>query len=680
MATRPSMPLTEAELRVALRNKLGASALDESDGKTMQLKVYGSKEVEKLGLPYNVEGFMIPYFNIERKRTTFFRFRYMRDTRKGFDAVTGKKAVRYAQPANTETELYFPPFVEWTDLVKKAEIPLIFTEGELKSACATRHGYPTVGLGGVWSFQSKKHGQPMLKAFDAIEFGDRTVYIVFDSDAATNPDIVAAELRFAHRLTERGAQVFICRLPGHKDVAKVGLDDFIVLNGIDALRDQVLEKAFPYAESVVLHDLNRRVVYVRDPGFIWDYDMTQRMTPGAFKEHAFSNVHFWEKRVSKQGETLIKVPAAKAWLEWEHRSECRGLTYAPGQDRVTGEGYLNAWQGWGVGSPAPGNVEHWKSLLLHLFGRDEEAQAWFERWCAYPLQFPGAKLATAAAIWGNVHGSGKTLVGHTLMRIYGKNSVELKDADLEDDRFEWAENKQFVLADDILGGADRKLMRRLMTMVTQKYVRLNPKYIPSYFIPDTMNYYYTSNQPDALFMDDQDRRFFVHEVRSGKYEDYKRYVEWRDSEEGTAALWHYLLQLDLAGFDPQAPAPVTQGKETMIEIGKSDLGAFVYELRTNTEAVLARAHLEGDLFTAQELHMLFDPSGEKRASPNALARELKRAGLHPPATGSKIRLADGTMRTVYAVRNMDGWLRKSWKEACDHYDASHKRVNGKKKF
>lgn len=680
MAKGQRIVLSEAELKKLLRHKLATSDLTEADGKQMGLQLYTADACSKLGLPASAAGFRIPYFDLHRRPTKFFRFRYLQDTRKGFDALTGKKPLRYAQPNHSETEAYFPPFVEWKDLAPNVEIPLIFTEGELKAACATKHGYPTIGLGGVWSFQSKKHGQALLPVLSSFDFKDRVVYIVFDSDAATNPDVVGAELRFAARLTEAGAVVYICRLPGHADVQKVGLDDYIVLNGVEALREQVLDQAFEYAGSEVLHGLNRRVVYVRDPGLIWDHDNYQRLSPGAFKEHAFSNVHYWEKRVTKAGESLVKVPAAKAWLEWEHRSECRGLTYAPGRDRITEEGLLNAWKGWGVSAPCAGDVTPWHTLLKHLFGSDKDALAWFEQWCAYPLQNPGAKMATAAAIWGPVHGSGKTLVGHTLMRIYGKNAAELKDSDLEDDRFEWAENKQFVLADDVTGGVDRKLMRRLMTMVTQKYIRLNPKYVPSYFIPDTINYYYTSNQPDALFMDDQDRRFFVHEVRSGKFLPYKEYVRWRDSDEGIAALWHYLLDLDIDEFDPQAPAPSTQGKETMIEIGKSDLGAWVYELRTNTDQVLAKANFSGDLFTAQELHLLYDPANEKKASANALARELKRAGIHPPATGSKLRLPDGSMRMAYAVRNTDEWLERSWSEACQHYAEHHAMVKRGKKF
>lgn len=675
MARRP-------KLSPATLTKLAGSALDPEDAELLRIEPFTAEQCKQAKLPAAVAGFKIPYFDLNGRITKFFRVRYMEDTRTGFSKQTSKKAMRYGQPPHSVNELYLPPFVDWNGIANDKEIPVLITEGELKSACATKHGLPTIGLGGVWCFQSAKNGTPLLEGFEWFEWAGRTVYIVYDSDAATNPDIVAAEARLARRLLERGAQVWIARMPSRDEATKTGLDDYIVLHGIDSLQSEVLEEAFEYNSSAALHDLSRRCVYVRDPGLVWDRDLRQRLTPSAFKDHAFANVHYWETRVSARGASqMVKVPAAKAWIEWEHRSECRGLVYEPGGAEVNEDGYLNTWEGWGVPEPSPGDVQPWNDLLDHLFGTDAASRHWFECWCAYPVQNPGAKLATAVLLWGITHGSGKTLVGHTLMRLYGsKNSSEIHDVDLENPRLEWAQDKQFVLGDDIVAKGDRKLMRRIMTLVTQKTVRLDIKYIPSYSIRDTINYLYTANDPDTFYMDDGDRRFFIHEVMAGKFLAYKNYVRWRDSAVGIAALWAHLLKVDTSGFDPQAPAPDTRGKQEMLELGKSDLGAWVRDLRDNGDVLLERAGLKGDLVTAPELHMLYDPTGAKRTTVNALARELKRAGFRPPATGSKLRLADGTMRMAYVVRNWAKWERATWKQACDHYNETHPNLNRKDKY
>lgn len=665
----------------AVLNKLAASELDAEDARLLRFESVTAEQCKQLKLPAAAAGFKIPYFDINGKLTKFFRVRYMEDTRTGFAKLTSKKPMRYGQVPGTINELYLPPFIDWNGIANDKEVPLLITEGELKSACATKHGLPTIGLGGVWCFQSTKARQPLLEGFDWFAWQGRTVYIVFDSDAATNPDIVAAEARLARRLIDRGATVMVARMPSDDETKKVGLDDYILFHGIDALQSEVLDNAFEYDASAVLHELNQRCIYVRDPGFVWDRDMRQRLTPSAFKEHAFANVHYWETRATRTGASQVKVPAAKAWIEWEHRSECRGILYSPGGASVTPEGYLNTWEGWGVPEPLPGDVAPWHDLMRHLFGNDKDARHWFECWCAYPIQHPGAKLATAVLLWGITHGSGKTLVGHTLMRLYGsKNSSEIHDHDLENNRMEWAQDKQFILGDDIVAKGDRKLMRRIMTLVTQKTIRLDIKYIPSYAIPDTMNYMYTANDPDTFYMDDGDRRFFIHEVLAGKYAEYRDYVRWRDSDAGIAALWHYFLGYNLGTFDPQAPAPNTKGKLEMQELGKSDLGSWVRELRENGEALLVKAGIKSDLVTAPELHMLYDPTGSKKTTVNALARELKRAGFRAPATGSKLRLSDGTMRMAYVVRNWAKWEKATWGEACEHYNSTHPNLNKKEKY
>lgn len=666
-ATSPSA-LTAPQVRTLMLAKAAGSALTPANVAVLKLTPMLAAEAAALKLPAAAAGFRIPYFDLRGQPTKFYRVRYVQDTRRGFERTTGKKPLRYAQPTASVTEVYLPPLVDWEALAGNPAVPLIITEGELKAACATAHGLPTIGLGGVWSFQSARNGESMLPIFDTFALQGRPVYIVFDSDAVTNPMVVAAELRLARRLTERGAHVYIGRLTASEELNKVGLDDYIVFNGAGALKERVLEEAFEYAASEKLHELNRRVLYVRDPGFIWDHEVGMRVAPAAFTAHAFSNYFYDETRTDAKGNVrIVKVPAAPAWLQWPHRAEVPGLTFTPGADRITDAGMLNTWTGWGVKAPHKGDMEPWHELMTHLFGGDPAARVWFERWCAAPLQKPGLKQATAAAIWGTTHGSGKTLVGHTLMRIYGKHASELKDTDLDDERNEWADSRQFVLADDITARGDRAFMRRLMTMITQKWIRLNPKFIGSYMQPDLINYYFTSNDPDALYMDDGDRRFFIWEVTAGKFLNYKRYVEWRDSDDGIAALWYYLLNLDMGDYDPQAPAPDTAGKRSMIYLGKSDLGSWVRELRDNAEVMLKRAGMKGDLFSAKELMALYDPSGDKRTTVNALAREVKRAGFHPPANGSPLHCPDGSQVAVYAILNGAAWRSAKWRDACTHY-------------
>jgi hypothetical protein len=104
---------------------------------------------------------------------------------------------------------------------------------------------------------------------------------------------------------------------------------------------------------------------------------------------------------------------------------------------------------------------------------------------------------------------------HFSPKIYGQNFIKIKSKDLYDTW--WAENRQFVLGDEISGSDKRAEADMMKAMITQEEVNINIKYIPQFSIPDCVNYYLTSNHADALFLEDEDRRFFVHEVWSARW-------------------------------------------------------------------------------------------------------------------------------------------------------------------
>src|SRR5262249_33513101 len=143
---------------------------------------------------------------------------------------------------------YFPPGT--IAALKDPSAPLVITEGEKKSAKADQEGFPCIGLSGVYGWQKrrptdsagKKYGErELIDDLAAITWEDRPVVIVFDSDAATNEDVLWAEWHLAQALIARGALVRVVRLPqgpAGEDgkPAKVGLDDYLVAHGPDALR------------------------------------------------------------------------------------------------------------------------------------------------------------------------------------------------------------------------------------------------------------------------------------------------------------------------------------------------------------------------------------------------------------------------------------------------------------
>lgn len=646
--------ISQKELTEKLRSKLAASGLNAKDAKLLKFETLLADQAEQLNIPAYA-GFKIPYFDVHGKETSFFRVRYLEETRRGFLKQTDAKDIRYIQPPNSVNEVYLPPFINW-DTYFKGDSPIVITEGELKAACATKHGVPTIGLGGVWCFKSKKRGLNILPIFSSMGLKNKKVYVVFDSDAIRNYQVMGAENELCRQLLNLGGIPHIVRLPDIEGVKKTGLDDYIVANGIDTFLEHLKTTATPYKAGEELHRLNEEVVYVTDPGLIYRFDLRCRLSVRNFIDHAFSTRIVRTEIQNSKGDIRVEEKSApKEWIKWPYRAVVRRIVYRPGQPLITGDD-LNMWQGWGC-EPQKGDISPWNELLDHIFENKPEARHWFESWVAHQFQFPGQKLYTAVVIWGVMTGTGKTLVAHTIMRLMGRdNTVQIKTEDLERGSNDYAENKQFVLGEEIKSSENRRSFAdRLKALITQDRIRVNVKYVPVYEAEDVLNYYFTSNHPDAFFVEDNDRRFFIHEAPSYPKPTsfYEAYDRWYKSEAGAGALFDYFLNFDLKGFNPKARAPMTASKRDMIENSKSELGRWVAMLKEDPDTAL---RIDGKVLTyalwrVEDLLVLFDPQEHKRSTANAMSRELKQAGFVKAGGGMGCPTTQGHCK-LWALRKV----------------------------
>lgn len=652
--------------------KLAASGLTPADARRLDFSLLSAVAVARLGAGFDARraGFTLPYHDAAGAPTGFFRLRYL-EPPSGF-ARFAARPQRYAQPAGSAPALYLPRLVAWAPLLADASVHLLVTEGELKAAAATKAGFPTLGLGGVDAWRSAKRGYELLPGLKAIAWRGRRTSLVFDSDVRQKPEVRRALLGLADALTQLGAVVEDVALEDVAEGAKTGLDDYLVARGAAALRER-LEAAVPFARSRALHELSLEVAYVRDPGHVVELETGTRMTPHLFQTATYKNRdhHVLETRPDGASK-LVRYETAKEWLRWPARNDVARLTYQPGQPRLTAARELNLWRGWGV-EPRRGDVAPFLALFEHLLtGATDDERAWLLRWFAYPLQHPGTKLFTAVLVWGLAQGTGKSLLGYALGRIYGENFSEIQPSHLHDQFNEWAIQKQFVLGDEIAGGdrrADGDYVKRLITQAT---VRVNQKYLPVLTIPDCLNYYFTSNHPDPFYLEPGDRRFFVHEVTVPPREPafYARVDRWLRGA-GPAALFAHLLELDLGGFDPRAPAPVTAAKRELTRLVASDLDSWAAGLLADPRATLVDAVgcvEPSDLYTAAQLLALYDPDGRKRVTVNGMARALRRAGVPLVGDANHLTPTSQGFRRLYAVANLDRWTRARPAELREAYE------------
>lgn len=588
------------------------------------------------------------------------------------------KPPKYVSIKGEEPHLYYSSLIDksigtWKEVGEDPEIPLLITEGEFKADTACEYGFVAIGIAGVWSWKSKKRKLPVIPDLKQINWEERYVYLTFDADLKTNSKVREALNQLSTWLTQQGARVHIVFLPEVEDYPNTGLDDFLVSRGPDELEELVdTAEAFSYCEELL--KLNTEVAFVLDPGFVVKLDDGQIMKPHAFSNANYANRFYWVDTAKG----MVKKPAAAAWLKSENRFNLRKMTYRPGDDLVTSDQLYNTWKGWGC-DPKRGSIKPWKRLLDHIFNGSNDERKWFEQWCAYPLQYPGHKLHCAVALISPQQGNGKTIIGQTLGRIHGENYSEIGEMELESSFNSWLMERTLICGDEITGSDKRSHHNKIKKFISQEKVRINMKGIPEYELPDCVNYYFTSNSCNAFYLDNEDRRFFIWLFYGNLGFKFFRdeYIPWIKGD-GVPALYDYLLKLDLKGFNPEAPAPITEAKTEMVLDSKGEQAGWVAQLRMYPDELLQidGKSLKSDLFTAQQLKALADPGD--RITMTSFGRMLKDAGFRMKV----VKIQRRTTR-IYIIRNLERWEKcyrtKNFKPMATYYEDMFPHLDGKLK-
>lgn len=626
---------------------LRRSGLTKTDAQQLKCKVLSRKAVKAL-TNLDAAGYQLPYFTLAGKPNGFWRVRLLDEViRKG-------KLVRYTQPADAPPQLYLPPIVPWATIKASTKVPIWFTEGEKKAAKACKEALPCIGLGGVWNWRSSKHRLTLIPVFNDFNWQDREVVLCFDSDFSTNPNVNAAMHALARELFRLGADVAFKELPHGDEDEKVGLDDYLLDHTVTELRELPTE---PFLEGMKLLQLNNELTMIENPaGIMHLASKVLHASPQPLTKMLYANRTF--PKVLESGK-LKEVNAVDEWIKSNFRRQHTGITYEPGLHRdSTDNNEYNLWEGWGV-EPKKGSAKPFVDLIEYMTSSSEPAvRQWFLQWLAYPLQHPGTKLYTSVLLMSKEQGTGKSLIGYTMGRIYGKNFAQIGKADLTGAFNKWAHNRQFVLGEEITGSDKRHEADKIKNLVTQDFVTINAKYQKEYTIPDCINYLFTSNHVDALFLEDRDRRFMVIELFKKPLDMpfYRAYDQWYREDGGTSYVFNYLLNVDLTGFRSMDRAPFTDAKERMTQINKLDVDIWArMVLDDPAEALSGSASV---MWTPQELlELLNGAMARSRYTVNIrqISTALANVGIIP--NNIRVKQPDGTtlQKRVYALQQRDKW-------------------------
>lgn len=407
--------------------------------------------------------------------------------------------------------------------------------------------------------------------------------------------------------------------------------------------------------DTALNSLNERYVFVDQLAQIVRIPTSDRPNLDIYSPATFASALEAPLRINARS-------VARYWLTWTKRRSVYKLEYSPGQPRFHSN-TLNTWMESPV-KPIKGDCSLWLDYLDRVFQSDPTYRDWFLAWAAYPLQNPGAKLHTAVVFWSETTATGKSTFGKIMSRIYGaSNYAQLDESTLHNPFNFWANGRQFVMGEEIRGASSEKYADRLKAMITQQVVYVNIKNKAQFELRDCLNYYFTSNHPNAFYIDTNDRRFFVHNLGNRKYPADKYRDEFEPwLENGGFEVIRYYLEneIDLSRpivggdpetknphrFNPGAAAPQSDARSQMIQANRDDAEEWIDELIECPESVLMGN--QWTLATSQDLYELFRESNKHtKIMPKAFTSRL-RSRIKPWYSDNKLTLSDGRKVKLYS--------------------------------
>lgn len=585
-----------------------AVACDLGETDTPQVDVHPSMDY--------LDGFLgvvIPYFNADASPMLLEDGTHYKRMRRLGDLAPG--AAKYVQGSGTGVRVYMPPILDWEAIFADPKVPIVITEGEAKAIALCSNGIACLALGGVSSIRDKQTGDFLPGLPKAVKWGGRVVFICFDSDAASNPDVYAAQETIRAELSvRRHADVRIVKLPGKPTGVddegkplpdeKVGIDDFLLWKGIIEFQTLLSQtKSASKLDKEVLA-INEDVAFINDEGNIYVFDENTFMSPGTFvNSPRFGHRKIKQTAMTKQG-PVEKPPlsVAKEWLTHENARFYASIVFKPGMPPVYVDPekgrVLNRWRGY---RSAPGDVKPFLDLTEFIFSEVEEDKRDFAlKLMAYKAQNPEKKIPIAPILVGT-KGSGKSLWFAMIAKAFKPASQTMNGDALLADYNGYVDGSLFVFVDEVDPETMTRCATRLKFYVTSQKVRLNEKYRPEKEVDNIALFGITTNHPEAASFSRDERRYFVVRCPDKADEDWylKYLVPYFESDCGPAIM-DYLLNYDLKGWRPPAEAPMTGERDAAYREGLDPITSLAEQMLT-ADANIVQLWIENSLDWAKTM-------------------------------------------------------------------------------
>ena len=369
------------------------------------------------------------------------------------------------------------------------------------------------------------------------------------------------------------------------------------------------------------------------------------------------------------------LPVDRWFFDQRGHREADRQTYWPGADLMftdMGVDLVNRYREVartpGLARVENGPVREWLNLVWHVVGGEGPRN--FVRlldWMAAVAGSPGFKPAWFVVVVG-AQGIGKDMMMRPMAVAVGRDNIaQIGGAELGGGFTSYAEKRLVLVAElkqttrGSTSGHDQYNRLKALVDNTQPFIPINPKYAKPYSAKNTCAVFASSNERNAVAVDEDDRRAFVVVSDAAKW-GAVRYATldwWMKELGGLELVAEWLRQrwdrMPAARRDALSrPAPATRGKRRMMAAGAGALGEWVAQQIEDAgpswPTIMSAEEVQAAVQAAVDGGRAGLARGTHVPAVDALGRVLAGLGAVRLAGGQPVRVA-GVRRRLWAVRN-----------------------------
>ena len=208
----------------------------------------------------------------------------------------------------------------------------------------------------------------------------------------------------------------------------------------------------------------------------------------------------------------------------------------------------------------------------------------------------GVKIQWFIIIHSKIQGAGKKLLAQLCQSLLGFKNVRpnVKFSQMTGSHSTIIEGAQLIFLNEVVlqknTAKTKELSNEFKDLITEDNLIINPKNKPQIEIPNLCNFMVFSNSDTPLFIETEDRRAFVVNIKKSK-EEVKTMLEkyghkWdilKAIKDPSAFKWHLLNEVSYDRNMFFTDAPLTKDKEELIENNKDDITALLSLAYENKE-------------------------------------------------------------------------------------------------